>query len=467
MRNYNRGSNRVNGRKELYELLWAYYENNDLYQRLAEMGIIGEECLKPLRNPAWKAVEFYTSLVWPGSLPTAIPIVGEERIKSAIEQIWAWSNWGSQKQVAVRHAAVTGDVYLKVAQSSSRVFIQVIKPHLVTEKRADERDFITYCRLDSVRNGKGYTEIWDKSAGVVKIWEGHGGVIDERRPTQILPLSTWGIDFIPIVHIRHLHLGGEFGTGAFTLAIDKIDEANRQATRLHKMLFRHNDVTHAISANGVDPTGRPMPALKPTKELLEVGGERFISLPGTATIQQLVPNLPYGDALAIIHAQMAEIASDLPEVRFFSLYDLPEASGRAVRLVMTPALMRAQEVRGNHETGLVRCHEMALTIAKNVLKGGFANVGSYENGDFVHTMADRPILPMDRVEMAEVIKEEVSAGIPLVTSLARSGWSAQEIEGLLAEMEAQRSREQASFATALISAERKAMAGGASNGFEQ
>jgi hypothetical protein len=472
---------------ELYDLLWWYYENNGLYDALQLAGYqSGNECLKSLRNPAWRTVEFYTSVVWPGALPYAIPLSidsGNEALRRAIQSIWSWSNWGQQKQVTVRYAAITGDVYLKIAQpdDNSRIYIQVIDPALVTEKRADERDFLTFVRIETQIRERGmmltHVEIWDKERGSVRIWTHTQGknVPIERlgRPASETPLSTWGIDFIPIVHIKHTHVGEPYGLGSFTLAIDKIDESNRQATRLHKMLFRHNDVTYVIRSNTIEPaTGRPMPAprIGPSARgggdgTIEVGGERFISLPGVAELQQLVPALNYADALAVLDAQMREISQDLPETQFYSLKDLPEISGRAIRLIMTPALLRATEVRGNHETGLIRAHQMALTIGRNT--GVFPpSIGTYEAGDFDHHIMDRPLLPLSRDEVADLAGAEVSAGVPLVTSLRRSGWTAAEVDAMLADKSAEQAAQQISLASALLTAQENALNGQASNGVE-
>lgn len=66
--------------RDLYHLLMAYYESNGLYDDLSRnLFNVGQisPAMKSLRNPAYRIVEFYASKVWPGTLPSALPIVAD------------------------------------------------------------------------------------------------------------------------------------------------------------------------------------------------------------------------------------------------------------------------------------------------------------------------------------------------------------------------------------------------------
>src|SRR5690606_24097474 len=106
------------------------------------------------------------------------------------------------------------------------------------------------------------TEIWDKVG-----WRVYEHQQDEGTPANRLgePVDTglladFDIDFVPFVWQPFRAVGDERGANAFINSLDKIDEANRQATRLSEMLFRHNRALWALTANAVDPAGRPLPA---------------------------------------------------------------------------------------------------------------------------------------------------------------------------------------------------------------
>src|SRR3989304_4567545 len=105
-----------------YEMLEEYYLNNGLYDLVSQAlfdNAIWTPGMKPLRNPAHRAVEFYVSKLWPGPLERALPIVAEnKRIAEPIQKIWGWSNWASQKQVAARWLSNFGDLFIKVTEKT-------------------------------------------------------------------------------------------------------------------------------------------------------------------------------------------------------------------------------------------------------------------------------------------------------------------------------------------------------------
>ena len=440
--------------REVCKLLWAYYLNNGLYDELRLAGyFLNEINLKSLRNPAQRVVKFYSDSIWPGSLPDALPLdliaSGNKQLADPLNELWRWSNWQTKKQVLVRWAAVLGEAFIRVVQPEGkpRVYLQLVRPEHVTAFDDDEQGNIIYLRADVPRNRRGtngaaefylHTEVWDKAAGTCRIWENTKqpetpiDKLGSPKKTYIMK-TAWDIDFIPWVRAVHLDVGDERGVGAFLMQLDKIDEANRLATRLHSMLFRHNDVTWALESNMIDSaTGRPLPPPRIAtgtgsggEEVVNMDGEKFFRLPGLAKLTSMVPNINYDAALAVLNAHITELKTDLPELRYYDLPEMGELSGRAIRLLMGPAVTAATEVRGNLEEALTRAQAMALTIGQNA--GVWSGLGTYEDGDLVHTFQTRPIIPIDRYEDAEVTKAEKEAGLPLFTSLRRSGATEDEM----------------------------------------
>lgn len=478
---------------EMYNLLWKYYLSNGVYDDLRAAGYnLSNQQLKEIYNPCTRAVEFFVDTIWPGVLPGAIPLVEvEDNVRSAIEQVWDWSNWQTKKQVAVRWGAITGNVFLRVArplpkaegaEAPKRVYIQLIRPEYVTEKETDERDYITYCRLDipqERREGRNvvhftHTEEWTPER--LRIWY-HDRISNEieqlGEPDYEVELKAWGLDFIPIVHAQHIDIGEDEGIGAYTIPLSKINELNRVATRLHQILYRHNDVTWALQSNMMDSSGRPIPAPRirssatpgssSEMESVELGGEKMIRLPGQASLSPLIPSLNYSSHLDTVLAQLEEIERDLPQLMYYRLKDLPEMSGKALRLLLTPAVAKAGEARGNLEAALIRAHKMALTIGNEI--GAFSGIGSYEAGDFDHEIAERPMIAYSRLEVAELAAAEVGAGIPLITSLRDSGWDEDKLAQLEEDKEAETSTKNAGLATALMAAQ-DSFGGSGSTGME-
>jgi len=430
---------------DFYRMLEAYYLNNGLYdattQALYENGI-WTAGMKALRNPAKRTVEFHVTHIWPGNLEKALPLItANDRITAPLQKVWHWSNWGVKKQLAARWFALFGDWFCKVATSTdnnnkvSRVFLQNIKPELVTDFEVDERGNVTSIRLDiptGEHNGKYHTEVWSK-AGYQLYLHGLAPTTPVKQlgpPLTSLPLSAFGIDFVPFVHASFIDIGEKRGIGVFTLALDKIDEANRMATRLHQIIFRYNRPTVAILANGTDAAGRPLPPPKLANDISGSSQEHdddVKSFPGTSKMEYLVANLNYQAHLDVINAQMRELEEDLPELSYYRQKELGSGiSGRAVRLLLSQAVDRTLEARGNIETALARADAMALSIGVNA--GIFKRIGTYQNGDFEHSFAEREVIPFSAQEQAETMSLERAAGVPLVTSARRRGWSQSEIE---------------------------------------
>jgi hypothetical protein len=459
--------------RDWYDVLQAYYEANGLYQILRDAGAaagLSGEALRAIRNPAFRATEFHASHLWPGSLPDALPIVTEnERIVESIQDVWTWSNWGAKKQVVARRLPMLGDWFCKVMSDADagRVWFQNLEPRYVTDFSKDDRGFITYIRIDvpqittdsagMVTERWSHVEAWDKALGTYRQWRHLGDSVNvslEQLGTPVVnePLTSFGVDFIPIVHAPFRDVGDNRGVGCFVPVIDKIDEVNRIATRLHQMGFRNMRNVWASLRTGTDAQGRPLPGVKlgdamkdgETKGTLSVlSEETFVDLPGSTDLKSLVPDLKYADLLEIVRDHMGEIAADLPEIMWYSLAERgADLSSRAIRLLMAPAVARVEEGRGNAETALVRLDQMALTIGQAI--GVFdQSIGSYDGGDFDHHFEARDVLPLSDIDEAEAelrraqaAQAYAAAGVPAAIiaqrALGMTDEQATEMLGMMA-----------------------------------
>jgi len=479
--------------RELYKLLDAYYLNNGLYDFLAQAmynASVWKEPLKGIRNPAKRVVEFYPAKLWPGALPAALPIVADnERIIEPIQQIWQWSNWGANKQLAARWLAKYGDLFIKVVRSEDgeQVYFQLINPMYISDFDTDHRGFITFIRVyipQERRDADGvelytHTEIWDRQAFTYRLWEhehGIGAALGQiGEPVRVATLGEFGIDFVPFVHAKFMDIGDERGAGAFVLALDKIDEVNRKATRLAQMLFRYNKPLWALRANAMDASGRPLPAPRVGNgsgtgsdgDTIELGDDRLMRLPGQSELQGLVPDVNYQAHLEALRADLDDLEQDLPEIAYFRLREVGNVSGRAMQILLSAAIDRAMEVRGNAETALGRANAMALSMASNAGLDGFRNIGNYAAGDFRHSFGLRDVITLSDLELAEEQKIYVEMGAPLKTVLRRGGWSEADLKQMEDDQAEQQAQQQQTLASAILNAQRQMDSGAASNGLEQ
>lgn len=462
--------------REMYRLLDAYYEANGLYDRLhLELTHVNgdTEALRGLRNPANRAVEFYAAKLWPELTLHA----EQDAIVEPIQQVWTWSNWAAKKQVAARWFALHGDLFLKVVRSSDRdrVYFQLIRAEYVTDFDVDERGYLVYIRLDvplTRREGDAerrvtWTEVWDKAGDSYRVWE-H----EQREDTPLERLGTpqeslsmvgdFGIDFLPFVWAPFRDIGRQRGVGCFTHVLDKIDEANRVATRLHQMQFRHAGGVWALEADLVDALGRPIPPPTIGKDAknadgeVELGQERLIRLPGGWHLKSLVPQIQYEAALQILEAHVQELERDLPELAYYRLRESSDLSGRAIRLLLTDLVDKATEARGNALAALVRADQMALTIGARAGIPAFAGVGEYEAGALDHEIELPDVIPLSEIERLEALglKRDVLA-LPTVRLQKEAGYTDEEIADIATEREAEVAAQQETLAAAMVRAQRQ------------
>ena len=426
--------------KDLYKKLeQLYYNSDDVYssvQSAAYDAGTWVENIKPIRTVVNRSVEFYVGKLLPGDISKVGISTDNPSVKEAIEQVWKWSNFGAQKQVAARYLTLYGDLFVKVVTSESKVYFEIIEPEYVTDFSADNRGYITTFRMDIPivvdGNHKTYTEYWSKPDNYFAVWtheQGSNAKLDTLgEPDNFGFLEQLGIDFVPIVHVKFKDMGDKNGVSCVYHALSKITEANREATRLAELLFRYNKPIWAVSANANDAQGRPVPAPKlkaGTDNDISLKDDSLIYLPGTSKIDSLIPNINYADALAILNSMMDELEQDLPELRYYSMQDA-DLSGKAIKLLLAGAADRAEEARGNFLAGLSRLDEMALTIGKYM--GFFSNLGFYENGDFDHSVEAPEMFALTIEEEANLINLLVGAGMPLAQAMRLAGYSEEFIE---------------------------------------
>lgn len=452
-----------------YAMLDAYYNNNGLYESLSAMlATYGyrDEAIRGLRNPTAAVVGFYASKLWAGKLPEALPIeTDNEALVPAIQQIWKWSNWQSKKQEVARTFPKFGDMFLKTSTKRdargliNRVYIESLPPQAVTKMETDERDYLEYIRMDTPiteeddngnEKARVVTEEWNKRTQTYRRWK-HDKT--SETPINRLPgleetlnfTQAWGYDFIPIVWQGFRLTGGERGEAAIAPAIDKIDEANRQATSLHMNMFRYNRPTTIVGREGNDASGRPLPpvSLGESNKLsasTNPDEDNIWVLPGATTVDSLVPKLNYSDHVLTIDKMMDNIVLDLPELVYSMLHTIGgNPSSVSLEILLLAATDRLLEARQNAESALIRAHQMAISIGQYA--GLFSGIGTYDDGTLAHTFAHRPVWEKSEMEIAQTMQSYSNAGVPVEIAAERAGWSEQEVDELTKKLQEEQQKQ--------------------------
>jgi hypothetical protein len=328
-------------------------------------------------------------------------------------------------------------VEVRMRPDKSRVYFQRLSPDLVTDFDLDERGFIEWIRIDVPRcerqsDGKLrefiHVTVWSKADQNYRRWEWdrEKGLLPDPddlsrlgEPVEEAPLSQFGIDFVPIVHAPFRAVDDDDrGEAAVWPVIEKLDEANKIATRLHQMLYRHNKPLWALVGTGrsqanAGSTPRASFGGRNTGDAVNVGGvvtlgdDATLELPPDWDIKPIVADLNYQAHLAALQAMQEEIGRDLPEESYYELRSLANESGVALRYKLMPATDRLLEGRANIEAMLARANAMGLTLLREA--GLIQDVGSFDAGDFEHEFEPRDVIPLSGLEEGQEEQQRATA----------------------------------------------------------
>jgi hypothetical protein len=478
---------------------------------LANKDVKVRSSVENLRNPVHRTVEFYATTLLSGAMEEMLKVAergseeddsaetkdasgdGEEAdgLKEAVEQILEWSTLDQRKQVAKRHLALYGQLFIKVVKPEMKdhCYLQLIKPEHVTDLDTDERDNVTYIRVDTpdVRRSEDgqtrkiwVTEIWRKSDGEKPGYALFGE--SERTTSASVPSekrvaekgkrvelgaspsgsgSGYRFDFVPFVCVNAADTGEKRPDPVYAHGLHLIAWTCREATRLSDLIFRFNKAFKVIGGMGNDAQNRPLPPPKPgnvrdlgqmhreqeqaAEHTVPFGGSRasllsrenedisiegiaVVGLPGNAQMFDATPNINYEAARVWINDHIREVYEELPELLYYAIESRANQSNAALRTLIAGALSRAEEMQANLVTGLVKATKMALTVAQLANLKGFeaGKIGTYKDGGFDFSIEPPEILPLTEEEEQRAESGKLTNAQSLMAILGQLGVSAED-----------------------------------------
>lgn len=295
--------------------------------------------------------------------------------------------------------------------------------------------------------------------------------------------------FVPFVAVNARDTGEKNPKPVYDDVLPLMAWINREATRLSDLFFRFNKAFKAIVGAGVDKEGRMLPPvrLQQPKDLgdiyarqqaqqngsevpdsarrgtvldngpdISIDGVAVVSLPGTAQMVDIAPNIAYSEARAWISDHLREFIQAAPELLYSEVEARANQSGDALDRLMGAAIDRAEEMRTNLLAGLTKADKMALTISQLSGVEGFEpeTIGTYDNGDFDHTFEVGPVRKESETEKQESearkldnAAKKIQLGIPKAAVMKELGYeeeaenAEEEPEGNPAPEELQASQE--------------------------
>lgn len=422
-----------------YARLFRYYHYNTYYTNTVYTDLIAYAAthkwqaglykhIRGIYNPVARLTDLYVAKVYGGQLDFqglhkgAIPItVADDQLRTAISQVWKWSNWGQKKSLYVRYGANLGASVIKIVDDRQRqkVRMEVLHPGKIKEVDFDDagnvkKVVIEYLRQDdeTLSYPEGtltqplsytYTEKIDKETfSTFKDGEPFAYYTDASGK----PVDKWDNEygFVPVVIVPHRDLGLRWGANSYHTILHKIDELNDAASLLNdqvrkavNLIWYFPGVTAKKDIIVTTDDKDQIPALYGPKD-------------STNPYPMVFP-LNIHDAGENVQSLLEEIERDTPELSLHRVRETGRATAPGVASVYSDATDRIQEARGNYDDGEVRAHQMAIAIGGEMQYEGFLgyNLKSYDRGDLEHYIGERPVI---RDMLAKTDRLTALAAIP-------------------------------------------------------
>jgi hypothetical protein len=457
-----------------YDLLWYYYSNQmfDRYNKLSQdyVGRYGlYRGMRFIENPVQALVDFYAGQVYPGQLTedgselpegiqSAIPFSKDtpNPLKSAVAQIWQWSNWQTKKSVEVRYGAALGDAFVEVVDDveAGIVYLDVLWPGFICDLKLDNRGnvkaYVMEYRVEE-------REIDER--GVYQITETYmyRKVVDQDgisiyHDDQLVSATPNIYGFAPGVWIKHSDRGTDHGACAFAGSMSRVDELNSTISIVNDHIKKAMQNPRLISTktpssirqyfdNDKRPANTETPASNANQEEALI-----MTAPEDTKVQSLLGDLNIADAGKEIDRQERIIEKAHPEINFYQmLREMTQLTGPAADRIIGDAKAKYFEAASNYDTANIKLFQMSVAIAGMRLAegaGGWAQrtnqqqkfgpygLESYKQGKLDMAIVPRPLLTPTRTEQAQekqtiwqAVKTAIDAGVPLESA-------AEDIAGL-------------------------------------
>jgi hypothetical protein len=325
-----------------------------------------------------------------------LQVKAEPQVEAAINRLWAWSELQQEKYLLARYGACCGDAFIKVVDNrpwelnadpdpERPVLLTVLPPDAVSPRYdPHQRKRMLACKIEYVHGREIHKEIVTPDEILL---------YDERDPERIAARYDNPLGFIPIVHIRNIDIGEEFGLCSFHNLLPTVDALNELASFMFDIAKLYADPViigrgmerGSLKKQTVDAEGRPVATVwwVPTPE----GSFEFLEWRG---------NMP--DVLAFLDRIQTSIERNTPELALSALQDRREVSGYSVSLHLIELVRKVQEMRGSYFTALEAANRMALQILEMQGSGAFA--------DTSHRIIADPVLPVDDERQLRVLQME-------------------------------------------------------------
>lgn len=476
-------------RRLRYEMYWAFYEST-IYRNIHKWSVRMKvdyglyRWIRAIYNPSFRIGEFWKSHIWGGFLdpeagdgkfkPSAIPIRVpksnvnmENALRMAISQAWLDSNFAVNKDIWTLHGAVLGDLPMMVVDDVERgkVYIDAIHPGTLQEVTLDDRGNVKgYILAERRRDPENSNRV--VTYNEVAKRDGDGVVYQTYRDGQPYDWSgngeEWsvGYGFIPMVLIRHIDVGLDWGWSELHPGRFKFMELDDLASKTHDHIRKNVDppwffsgVSKSKSQNTIKRTREDPTEDRPEPEREQIPAI-YATNPQAKATPLVVSDLDLEAVNSALGNLFSELEKDYPELQWDERAAIQTNSSRAIRVARQKVENKVIQRRETYDNGLKRILQMAMSIGAMRKYNGYTDISpdSYGRDELQFFIDNRPVFgkdPLDELEIEEKLWTVAKVAVPylgLDYFLERHGWSEDDRKKAVAaheEMSAQREAQNA------------------------
>lgn len=371
-----------------YRRNWRYYQNIPYTE--PRSGVYAK--MRAIFNQVTKIVDTDARF----TMGERLQVQAEPEVEGALNQLWESSDFQQEKYLLARYGACCGDAFVKVVDNRAwelnpnpdpdvPVRLNIMPPDAVAPRYdPNDRKRMLACKVEYVHGRDIHKEVITPEEILL---------YDERDPERVAARYPNPLGFIPIVHIRNLDIGEEFGLCSFHNLLPTVDALNEIASFMFEIVKLYADPVivgrgmerGSLRKQTVDADGRPVATVwwVPTPE-------------GSFELLEWRGNLP--DVLAFLDRIQASIERNTPELTLSGLRDRQDMSGYSISLHLIELVRKIGEMRGSYFAALERANRMALRILAMQGKGEFA--------DMSHRIIAEPVLPVDDERQLRILQME-------------------------------------------------------------
>lgn len=440
------------GRRLRYDVLWSFYQQSaykDVNSWITAMKQKNGsyKYIRALYNPAHQIGNFYKTYLLGGHINRALPFeYSNERIEPAVSELFKWSNWSTRKDILAQNGAVLGDQFIEVVNDveKGRVYLRLLHPKDVAEVNKDAYGNIKgYVLVKSVLDENGRSVVYREDVS------GDGNTVRYQTFKNDKPYGWFGqpdawelpYGFVPVVHIQHNNVGGDWGWSELQPSLDKFLEVDDMASLLGDQLRKEvNPMFLFTGVSSADAATFNQSA--PSQERPKPGRESMNALYAAndkADVKVVVGKANIPDGLAHLDKLIKELEREYPALKFDALRVTGELSGRALTQARQPVEALVRQRRNNYDEGIIQACQMGLAIGGDSGYEAYKGFGmtSFAQGDLEMVINDRPVFAVDEYSRSEeqqmfwlAAKAAQDAGVSLESYLLISGWPQSKINEL-------------------------------------